>query len=163
PARRRLPPGLPGQAPALATAPDTPSTRCPAPAPAPRRPAARRDPRSPARRSRRRHHDALPGRQLPGYLHQAVSVVADPCPPPPRLPPPPPPPPSPPPPAPPPPPPGPISAVPGTASTGPPLLAVVMFTVTGAWSSVPSARGSVSLTCTGIVVVGPCPCWLDVV
>src|SRR5215469_15958666 len=55
------------------------------------------------------------------------------------------------------------SAVTGTASTGPPLLAVVMFTVTGAWSSVPSARGSVSVTCTGIVVVGPCPCWLDVV
>src|SRR5262249_19465416 len=56
-----------------------------------------------------------------------------------------------------------ISAVTGTASTGRPLLAVVMFTVTGAWSSVPSARGSVSFTCTGIVVVGSCPCWLEVV
>src|SRR5215470_9115660 len=33
-------------------------------------------------------------------------------------------------------------------------LAVVMFTVTGAWSRVPAAFGSVSFTCTGIVVAG---------
>ena len=37
-------------------------------------------------------------------------------------------------------------------------LAVVMFTVTGAWSRVPAASGSVSVTSTGIVVVGPCSC-----
>ena len=37
-------------------------------------------------------------------------------------------------------------------------LAVVMFTVTGAWSRVPAASGSVSFTCTGIVVAGPCSC-----
>src|SRR5215467_3759884 len=37
-------------------------------------------------------------------------------------------------------------------------LAVVMFTVTGAWSRVPAAFGSVSFTCTGIVVAGLCPC-----
>jgi len=51
------------------------------------------------------------------------------------------------------------SAVTGTASTGPGLLPVVMFTVTGAWSRVPAAPGSVSFTCTAIVVVGlpPCP------
>ncbi len=38
-------------------------------------------------------------------------------------------------------------------------LAVVMFTVTGAWSRVPAAFGSVSCTCTGIVAVafGPDP------
>ena len=49
------------------------------------------------------------------------------------------------------------SAVTGTASTGPGLLAVVMFTVTGAWSRVPAALGSVSVTCTGIVVAGALP------
>src|SRR5258708_9732620 len=32
-----------------------------------------------------------------------------------------------------------------------------MFTVTGAWSRVPAAPGSVSVTCTGIVVAGFCP------
>ena len=32
-----------------------------------------------------------------------------------------------------------------------------MYTVTGAWSRVPAAPGSVSLTCTGIVVVGLSP------
>src|SRR4029077_10330868 len=46
------------------------------------------------------------------------------------------------------------SAVTGTASTGPGLLPVVMFTVTGAWSRVPAALGSVSVACTGIVVDG---------
>ena len=32
-----------------------------------------------------------------------------------------------------------------------------MFTVTGAWSKVPAVPGSVSVTCTGIVVVCPEP------
>src|ERR1700744_1742398 len=31
-----------------------------------------------------------------------------------------------------------------------------MFTVTGAWSRLPAALGSVRFTCTGIVVTGPC-------
>ena len=44
------------------------------------------------------------------------------------------------------------SAVTGTAST-PRAAAVVMYTVTGAWSRLPAAAGSVSLTCTGIVVL----------
>src|SRR5205807_8121290 len=44
------------------------------------------------------------------------------------------------------------SAVTGTTSA-PRAVAVVMFTVTGAWSRVPAACGSVSVTCTGIVVV----------
>src|SRR6202042_1116534 len=49
------------------------------------------------------------------------------------------------------------SAVTGTASTSR-AVAVVMYTVTGAWSSAPAAPGSVSRTCTGIVVTGPsCP------
>jgi hypothetical protein len=46
------------------------------------------------------------------------------------------------------------SAVTGTPSTFR-TLAVVMFAVTGAWSNVPAAPGSVSVTCTGIVVVVP--------
>ena len=36
-------------------------------------------------------------------------------------------------------------------------LAVVMFTVTGAWSKVPAAPGSVSVTVTGIVALLPDP------
>src|SRR6202044_3739871 len=36
-------------------------------------------------------------------------------------------------------------------------LAVVMFTVTGAWSRVPAAPGSVSVTITGIVALLPDP------
>src|ERR1700761_6046104 len=32
-----------------------------------------------------------------------------------------------------------------------------MYTVTGAWSRLPAAPGSVSFTCTGIVVLLPCP------
>jgi hypothetical protein len=48
------------------------------------------------------------------------------------------------------------SAVTGTASTSC-AVAVVMFTVTGARSSDPAAPGSVSLTCTGIVVVASGP------
>ncbi len=44
------------------------------------------------------------------------------------------------------------SAVTGTTSASC-AVAVVMFTVTGAWSRMPAARGSVSVTCTGIVVV----------
>ena len=45
------------------------------------------------------------------------------------------------------------SAATGTASTGPGLLPVVMYTVTGAWSRVPAADGWVSVTVTGIVAL----------
>ncbi len=38
-----------------------------------------------------------------------------------------------------------------------------MFTVTGAWSRLPAAFGSVRFTYTGIVVAGPCPCCPGVV
>src|SRR5215469_7054866 len=47
-------------------------------------------------------------------------------------------------------------ALTGTASTSR-AVAVMMFTVTGAWSRAPAAPGSVSVTVTAIVVLGLCP------
>ena len=79
--RHQLPGGhrqaRPDPAPAPAATPDTPSTPAPAPAPAPR-PAGPRRPGPSPRRSRRRHHDALPGGQRPGHLHQPGGVIEDP-------------------------------------------------------------------------------------
>ena len=81
--RHQLPGGHrkahPGPAPAPAVTRDTAWSPGPAPAPAPH-PACPSGPGPTARRSCRRHHDALPGGQRPGHLHQPGGVVEDPGP-----------------------------------------------------------------------------------
>ncbi len=147
PAPRPPPSGSPGPAPAPAAAPGTPSTPAPAPAPAPGpspRPAVPAVMTPPPRRAGRASAPRSPGPgrgvvEDPGrHRHPAPRVPLA----------------------------GDLhgvpagrwatSAVTGTAST-PRAVPVVMFTVTGAWSRLPAAPGSVSVHLHRDVVVGLCP------